>query len=238
MKITEILLTLAVLAYSWHSCGDVKIINEMISEEKDGNIKREIICSYTEDKERMEVLNGTIITIIRLDKKVIWSLNSKDKIYGEITPEELNGPDPLKKEEIKMLITETKENKKIGDYECIKVIVVMNIRDYSMRHEVWGTKDIAIDPALVTFTENLDRVFKDNITHGPYNMMMLKLFDMKLYPVEILSEFNIQGEKSKMSTKLKSISTDKLEDSVFEIPNGYNKEAIKNFKGSKNGKKE
>jgi len=190
---------------------------------------------YTEDKLRMEAPNG-MITIVRLDKAAIWSLDPNTKTYTEQTVEQMieqmkNIPKGMM--DIELDVEKTDEKKKIGKYNCRKIIISMKMMGMPTETEIWATKDIEVDSVMLKFTENAQKVFEEvpmlKQTYG----MFEEVFDLKAYPVETVTEMNVFGRMTKNSSTLKSISEEKLDDSLFEIPEGYSKSKMPGFGGGK-----
>ncbi len=54
-----------------------------------------------------------------------------------------------------------------------------------------------------------------------------ELIDMGVFPVEMMTESSTLGRTTRNTMTLKSVSTEKLGDSLFEIPEGYTKKPIR-----------
>jgi hypothetical protein len=222
-KLTVILLAIAIMMTFQVAFGDVKIVNDVknLVNGKDQNSGENTSC-YKVDKARMESPNGSV-SIIRLDKSVMWILSPKEKTYMEMTAEQMKAMAAFMKGEINPEVKKTEETKEIGKYKCTKIIVTMNIMGTATTTEMWTTTDIKPDETLLKFSEKMSEVFKDSPTLQASNAMMQKIYDMGAFPVQTHTKTKIMGIESENTSTLKSVSTDELEDSLFEIPEDYTK---------------
>lgn len=209
--------------------GDVKIVNEvknLVNGKDQGS--GENISYYKPDRARMEAPGGAI-SIIRLDKGVMWIVNDAEKTYIEMNAEQMSALTAIMGEIKEPEVEKTSETKKIGKYNCTKIIVKMEMMGSKTETEIWGTKDIKPDPTLLKFNEKMLEVFKGNPSMESSYKMMQKVYDMEFYPVQTTTKAKIMGFSSENTTSLKEISTEKLEDSLFEIPDGYEKQEMPNM---------
>ncbi len=235
-KTASILIIMMIIFASQCAFAVVKIVNHTSTiingkEQSSGDTT----TYYTEDALRMEATNG-MITIVRLDKGTIWSLDPNTKTYTEQTVEQMieqmkNIPKGMM--DIEVDVEKTNEKKKIGKYNCRKIIMSMKIMGMPTETEIWATEDIEIDPVMLKFTEKAQKVFEEvpmlKQTYG----MFEDVFDLKAFPVETVTEMNVFGRMTKNSSTLKSISMEKFDDTLFEIPKGYSKRKMSGFGGGK-----
>lgn len=225
-KAALIVFTIMICLVFQFAMGDVKIVNEMknIVNGKEQAAADNVSC-YKEDRARMEA-GGGVTSIVRLDKGVMWLLNDREKTYMEMTPEQMGAMAGLVKDAKDPEIKKTEETKKIGKYNCTKVLITMEMMGQKANTEIWATSDIKVDPTILKFMEKTNEVFKDSPTLKQSNKMMQGLFELKLFPVQTTTKMKMMGMSSESMTLLKSISTEKLDDSLFELPEGYTKQEM------------
>ena len=162
------------------------------------------------------------ITIIRMDKDVIWHINLKDSTYMEMKLSEIKKmlgkakkalkemgeemptiaeEEPTKKIESKYEVKATGEKKEIAGYNCQKFIVITT----SEQTEVWITKDIDITRYLASFKD----FYKDLGLEEAISKAMLKI---KGFPMATKSKNMIQ--------EVLKVSEQKLSEKVFSLPKG------------------
>jgi hypothetical protein len=234
-RLTLIVFAVALCFAVQSAKADVKIVNDvkaMMNGKDQGS--GENISYYKLDRARMESPSGGI-SIIRLDKSVMWVLDPKEKTYMEITAEQMKAMAALMKGEIKPEVEKTEETKKIGKYNCTKILVTMKIMGTTTTTEVWGTSEIEPDETLVKFSEKMAEVFKDNPNLQSSNKMMQDIYGMGMFPVQIYTKAKMMGMESENTSTLKSISTDELDDSLFELPEDYTKRDMKSGMGDIKG---
>lgn len=229
MKKALVIFTVIISFATRFAFGDVKIVNEVknIINGKDQE-SGENISYYKADRARMEAPGGAI-SIIRLDKAVMWIINDAEKTYMEMNAEQLGALASIMGEIKEPGVEKTGETKKIGKYNCTKIIVKMEIMGSKTETEIWGTKDIKPDPTLLKFNDKMLEIFKGNPSMESSYKMMQKVYDMEFFPVQTTTRAKIMGFSSENSSLLKEISTEKLDNSLFEIPEGYEKQEMPNM---------
>jgi hypothetical protein len=205
--------------------ADVTIVNTVTStvdgkEQSSGDNT----AYYKADRVRMEVQTG-MVSIIRLDKGVMWILKTEEKTYMEITPEQLKDLSARMKGEAKFDVEKTDETKEINKYNCTKVVIKTQMMGIPSTTEIWATKEIKPDETLLKFMKKAEEVFKDDPNMKSSTQMMQTVFDMNSYPVQMTTSLKMMGKEIKNQTTLKSIETGNIEDSLFELPEDYKLEA-------------
>ena len=182
---------------------------------------------------------ATNITITRLDKNVIWTLDNENKQYTEIEIEEFMKveKDEEETEEIvpEIKIEKTGNTKEILEKTCEEVIVSMDIKSdegsMTMTQTMWVTTDITGYEELKEFNkkfrgngsgQSMASMTKDKKS---YNEFQEKIGEVEGFPLELEMEFSMGTEIMPFSMKTHStvtkIDTKPISDKVFEIPEGY-----------------
>ena len=184
-------------------------------------------------------------TIILLDKNVIISLDHTKMTYAEMqigeweksieeavnkeakTDEDkegakkalgfLKGLKSLVKFETK--VTETKETKKIKDWNCRKYILKSNMPMVKLTSEIWATEDIRVD-------FNLYRKISNAMLAGMPGMQESLKEMEKIKGVMVYSESSgsAMGADVKSTEELLEIADKAAPAGIYEIPKGYVKE--------------
>ena len=235
MKKTMLLLIIiAAVVAAQGALGDVKVVNHtettMNGEEQSSG---DMTAYYSEEMLRMEDPQGRI-TIVRLDKGLMWSIDPETKTYTEQAMEEmakqLEGL-PAEMMEVELEVDKTGEKKKIGDYNCTKFIITIKMMGTPVTTEVWATTDIEIDPVVLKFAENANKAFEKVPMLQRTFGMFKDVFNADSFPVQTVTETDMFGMKTKNLLTLKSVSSEKHDDSLFEIPEGYKKQTMRGFGG-------
>ncbi len=235
MKKIMLLLTITAAVFAAQAVlGDVKVVNHAVTTMNDEEQSSgDMTAYYTEEKLRMEDPQGKI-TIIRLDKGLMWSIDPEAKTYTEQSVEDmakqLEGL-PEEMMEVELDVEKTGEKEKIGKYDCTKFILTMTMMGTPVTTEVWATTDIQIDPVMLKFAENANKAFEKVPMLQRTFGMFKEVFDANSFPVKTVTETDMFGMKTKNSMMLKSISSEKFADSLFEIPEGYKKQTMRGFGG-------
>jgi hypothetical protein len=109
-------------------------------------------------KDHMRVEEGDKVTIVRLDLKKMYILDTKAKTSSTLDlpvdmdkymPEEMAPMMEQMLSQMKVTITPTEEKKKIQDWNATKYTMTMSLpMGGSLDQEMWVVKDIGIDPEL------------------------------------------------------------------------------------------
>jgi hypothetical protein len=182
----------------------------------------------------------TNITITRLDKNVIWTLDNENKQYAEIEIGEFMKVEEEETEETvpEIKIEKTGKTKEILGKTCEEVIVSMDIKSdegsMTMTQTMWVTTDITGYEELKEFNkkfggngsgQSMASMTKDKKS---YNEFQEKISEVEGFPLELEMEFSMGAEIMPFSMRTHStvtkIDTKPISDKVFEIPEGYSLE--------------
>lgn len=160
----------------------------------------------------------------------------------EALPEE--GKEKAAETPMKMEVTRLEEREKVGEYECERVRISMTFTQeeegetFQMVSDVWLAEEKGLLKEIGDFNRKLEEISTreggmmeglSSVIPGGLEVMAKyqeKLKDVGGFPV--LSEVVITTEEQeeplmKLTTRVENIRKVKLEDSEFEIPEGYQK---------------
>ncbi len=238
MKKAALISTVLVLVFlgAGMAFADMKVVNDTVTEVKGKEpSKGEQISYYKADRARMEDGTGKI-TIIRLDKELMWVVDLDKKTYMETTFDDLRtqmksipaGMLKMEKE-----TKETDETKEVNGYKCVKLVTTMKMMGTKVEFTAWATKGIKIDPAMAKFAEGAVKAFEDIPMMQVAFGMIKDFIDKKLFPVQMVNESSMFGMTTKSTTTFKDVSYDDLDDSLFELKEGLKKETSPAFMGGR-----
>jgi len=193
------------------------------------------------DKARLDLFEDKSI-IIRLDKKVMYTIDHAEMKYaefpytktGDILSAAISGSDLSDKEQAeakKMMegfaqmmqpevsIKETGETKKIKNWKCQKYIMTMKMMGITTTSEVWATEDIKVDYELYT-TLRLSMMPK---TPG-LDKMLEEMKKIKGLTVLSTGTMSMMGKDVKTTQELIEVSEKSAPAGTYEVPEGYTKE--------------
>jgi len=185
----------------------------------------------------------TDITIVRLDKGTMWTIDPEKKEYSETTFEEVSkikekvkGEEEVEFEMPEIKIEKTDEKKKILDKECEKVVISMDVTseegNVSFTQTMWVTKDVPGYQEIYNFNKKFAEL---GIEASPSTMMggskksyeefQKKTSGIEGFPLEIDLDMTMGAEEMSFSIKMHSVITEfetkPIDQKVFEIPKGY-----------------
>lgn len=218
-----LLLVGLVLAFAPGVRADVTIVTETEVKGAGAAQKATTTQYYTATKMRNEYGEHSV-SIIDLDKERMITLMHETKMYFEQSFDDLKKmAEAFKGTEPEYEIEKTKETKKINGYTCQKVIMRVKQMGAETVTESWMTKDIEIDSAITKFLKNWAEKVKD-IPHQQQNFeAQQKLFDEGLFPVKTVTRLKMAMGTVTTTQTLTKIKKGDLDDSLFEIPEGYTK---------------
>lgn len=119
---------------------------------------------------------------------------------------------------MKVTVTPTDEEKKVGDWNTKKYVVEMKMPMGSLTSEIWASKDIKLDYDLFRTISN------SFMAMMPGFQNTLKEME-KIEGVSVLSvtETNMMGARVKSTTELLECSEKEAPDGTFDLPEGYKK---------------
>jgi hypothetical protein len=170
------------------------------------------------------------VSIIRLDKNVLWVIYKKNKKYSELNLDSLAAmannvnnemdkmPGMSKMMNVSATVTPTTETKQIGKWNCTKYQISSTMPMTSIETVSWNSTDIKIDYNAYA-----------QMTHFASAMMpgfgeMIKEFQkIKGFPVYSESVSKMMGNEVKSSEELIEISDKAAPEGIYDIPSGYKK---------------
>lgn len=170
------------------------------------------------------------ISIIRLDKKVLWVIYKKSKKYSELNLDSLTAMANKVKNEmadmpgmgnmmnVSATVTPTTETKQIGKWNCTKYQIISTMPMTSVETVSWNSTDIKVDYDAYAKMKN----FSSAMMPG-FNDMIKELQKIKGFPVYSESVSKIMGNELKSSEELIEISDKAAPEGIYDIPSGFKK---------------
>ena len=241
MKILSIVLAAAfLLLFAAEAVrADVKIVYETEvkgdvdkpirrNEGESETVKSQTVAYFKSDRARLEDPTGQMgpkkgILIYRLDKGLVWLIDSEKKSYEEFIFEDMKKlPQPGK---VEFTVSRSDEVQEFAGRECIRFL--STIKSTGIRMAITtttlATKELSIDPAMKEFIEKAVKDL-DGLGVLQARFKSLKaLMDADVFPLKILVRTSLMGKHTQATSIFRSVSMDKLDDSLFEIPEDFTK---------------
>ena len=185
----------------------------------------------------------TDITIIRLDKGLLWNLNPTKKEYSETTFDEMNasvegieGEEETEIELPEIKVEKTGIKKKILGKDCEKIVVSMDATSEqagtaTFTQTMWVTKDIPGYMEIVNFNKKMPLMGTKSSpkvmggTTKSYTEFQEKVKGIEGFPLELDLDMTMGAEGMSFSITMHSVvtrfDTKTLDAGLFEIPAGY-----------------
>ncbi len=178
---------------------------------------------YTATKMRTEYGEQSV-SIIDLDNERMITLMPAMKVYMEQSFDALKKmAEGFKDTGPEYEVEKTEETKKINGYTCRKVVMRVKHTDTEAVTESWMTKDIEIDSAITDFLKNWAEKVKDIPQQKQSLEVQQKLFGEGLFPVKTVTRVTMATGTMTTTQTLTKIEKGDLDDSLFEVPEGYTK---------------
>ncbi len=202
--------------------------------------------SVTADKMKIALSDGEMV-IFRLDKGLIWNIDSSNKTYTETTFKEIKesaqrSMEDIKKEIAKMSpeerkemeqflpqldiskktevrIEETGEKRDVSGYKCGLIITTTD----TARSEMWVTEQIKYDKDAKKFFEAISSIFSDIPTFQEMASMYQTLTRIEGVPMETKTTVTMGPESYSSISIVSKVEQKKINDSEFELPEGLKK---------------
>ncbi len=170
------------------------------------------------------------VSIIRLDKKVLWVIYKKKKKYSELNLDslaimansvknEMAGlPGMDKMMNVSATVTPTTETKQIGKWNCTKYLISSIMPMTSVETVSWNSTDINVDYDAYAKMKN----FASAVMPG-FGEMIKEFQKIKGFPVFSESVSKVMGNELKSSEELIEISEKAAPEGIYEIPAGFKK---------------
>ncbi|HHT9126655.1 MAG TPA: DUF4412 domain-containing protein [Candidatus Brocadiia bacterium] len=200
----------------------------------------------TADKMKTVLSDGEIV-IFRLDKGLIWNIDSPGKTYTESTFEEMKESAQLatkgiesalaemspeerkameqfmpqfgKSKKIEVKIEKTGKKRDVSGYKCELIIATMD----TTRFEMWVTEQVKYDEGARKFFEALSSIFSDVPTYQEMVSEYQSLMKLEGFPVETKTTVNMGHESYSSTSIVTKVEPKKISDSEFELPAGLRK---------------
>lgn len=213
-------------AFQTESLADMTITKEITTTVGGKKTASPQIIYFGKSKMRTDDPSG-LITITDLDAKAMIVLNPKEKTYTQESFDDVKKLEaglPREVKEAKLSVQEAGEKQTIDGYPCEKLILGVG----PSRIEVWITTKIAVDPAVVEFDEKFLKLTRDVKTLNLQGRMRAAFEDRKAYPYLTVIEMPLAFAKGTQRTesKVKKVSYEKIDPSVFTVPSEYRKVAV------------
>ena len=163
LALTLLLLAAASVSYAAGYSADI------VTTSKSGTSQSKLWVSYSLWAQRMEMpAQPNMVIIVRLDKKLIWNLNTRERMYMEIAMRPGMGAETIASGEKSptevdrtYLLTETVEGYAADKYQ----ITYQNGNDRSV-HFIWLLKDNSLFPIKTQYKDSVT-VFKNLVFDEP-----------------------------------------------------------------------
>lgn len=185
----------------------------------------------------------TDITIIRLDKRAIWTLDPEEKEYTETKIEQFEEPKqqatPEEEANVEMpeiKVEKTGEKKKILNKNCEKIVISMDATSeegvMTFTQTMWITEEIPGFQEINNFNKKMSDlgISQSSATKmgghkESYEELQKKTSEIEGFPLELDLDMTMGAEEMMFSIKMHSIvtnfNTTPIDKKVFEIPTGY-----------------
>ena len=167
------------------------------------------------------------ITITDLNTRTMTVLDPKEKTYAVITFDEMKEreaslPENLRPvRDAKVSVQETGETRTLDGYPCERLVLKVGPTAIT----VWVTKQIKVDPALVEFNTKFLELTKEVKMLNIQARMQAAFSERNVYPyLTIIEMLLLKGDKQIVRSRAKEVSYEKIDPSVFAIPEGYKEE--------------
>ncbi len=196
-------------------------------------------CSRTEMTSTGPMAGEQTIIITRLDKGVIWTLDTDNEQYSEMKlgeeTEEVEGEEETSGTMPEITVKKTGKKKVLLGKECEEVVVSMKIEDeqgdMSFTQIMWNTKDIPGYEEIMEFNKKMTEMgIKSSKSSMMANKKSFEEFQKKIgeiegFPLELDMDMTMGSTGMSFSMKTHSVVTKidakPINNKVFEIPAGY-----------------
>ncbi|HMA63956.1 MAG TPA: DUF4412 domain-containing protein, partial [Chitinispirillaceae bacterium] len=162
------------------------------------------------------------VSVIRLDKKVLWVIYKKNKKYSELDLDALAAmadvPGMGNMMNVSATVTPTTETKQIGKWNCTKYQISSTMPMTTIETVSWNSTDIKVDYDAYAKMKN----FASAVMPG-FGEMIKEFQKIKGFPVFTESVSKIMGNEVKSSEELIEISEKAAPAGIYDIPSGFKK---------------
>jgi len=182
------------------------------------SVKSKVLMSS--DKVRVEVpVPMPLVQIIRFDRGKAYLLNERERSYLEMPVSRLEEAGQRAAGLTgQAAVKQTGATKRIGEWDCVEVLVTTSGGMMPMKAQIWVCKDIKVPAGLQGRFQKLQ-----NRALGSAAEELTKIGG---YPIQSNITFNIQGQSHCITTTVKKITYGPIPASMFEVPAGYTQKAL------------
>ncbi|MGB3340987.1 MAG: DUF4412 domain-containing protein [bacterium] len=196
-------------------------------------------CSRTKMTSTGPMAGQQIITITRLDKGVIWTLDMDNEQYSEMKlgeeTEEVEGEEETSAAMPEITVEKTGKKKVLLGKECEEVVVSMKVEDaegsMNFTQTMWNTKDVTGYEEITEFNKKMtEKGMKSSKSSmmadkKSFDDFQNKINEIEGFPLELDLEMTMASEQMSFSMKTNTVVTKidnkPINQKVFEIPVGY-----------------
>lgn len=176
--------------------------------------------------------------VILAKNNVMYMLDHKDKKYTEVpvgafsamieaqgskdSTAMAQAKSMLDMMRVKAKVTPTEETQKIGDWNCLKYELAIEIAMTTSTTEAWVTNDIDLDYDLYNWATQTMKAFLPG-----FDEVMTEMKKMKGVQVKSVTTASFMGVDMKTTTELLSAEEMTAPAGSFSIPDGYEKTDLK-----------
>jgi hypothetical protein len=182
---------------------------------------QKIWMTATNVRNEAEFGDTTSVAIIDLVNRKIVLMPTEDKQYIEMGLDDYQKivgmrlkSSGLQDETANPKLTPTVEQKKIGEWNCVKYVFEQGGR-VPVRSELWVSKETGVD-----FSAYMDLMKKMGMDQA---LGKLSQFVTAIdgYPVEVTTEQTVESQKISSTTRVRKVVRGPVDPSLFKIPAGY-----------------
>jgi len=168
-----------------------------------------------------------MVSIIDVGKSMMIILDTKTKSYTEHTFEQMRKRQallPAEMRKMKLSVRETGDKKTIDRYPCEKLVFKVGPTEIA----VWITEKITIDPDTMEFNRKFLELTKDISGVNIQGHMRAEFEKRKAYPYLTVIEIALPfvGKTRRTEARVKKVSYQRIEPSVFAVPDEYKKQTL------------
>ncbi len=225
-RIAHLAAAIALVGLLWFALetaavADMTVTQEVTTTVGDQKTTQTQTLCWTKNKAKSGMPDGGMV-VTDLDKKTFTIINAKEKMYIVQTFDDMKQREaliPAEMRDMKLSVNETGEKKTIDEYPCEKLILKTGPAEIT----VWVTKKIGIDPAVVEFNKTFLELTKDIKMLNVEAQMRAEFEKRNAYPYLTIVEIPLPlaGKTQRVEAKVKKVSYDKIDASVFAVPEGY-----------------
>jgi hypothetical protein len=177
-------------------------------------------------KDHMRVEEGDKVTIVRLDLKKMYILDTKAKTSSTLDlpvdldkymPEDMAPMMEQMMSQVKVTVTPTKETKKVKDWDTTKYTMTMSLpMGGSLDREMWVVKDLGID------REQWMKLQGAVMSANPFRAAIVdEMKKVEGFPVLVEGTQKMMGNEIKSNEKVLSVEEKEPAKDFYDLPKDY-----------------